>query len=185
MAPGTEETHETLQDPGKRPRTIRTAPRSVEEFLITVSLSRSQNFAFFPSLATMFLLSSLSWGSSRGILVVYEAPESSNVHVWSSLHTNANTNTNNNTNNTQPQRQHKQQQQNNNSNNMNFGQNTKIGQSWCGQSWSSPRLAKVGWHDRGTQCLVAENSVGRKSPSGKWLLPVSAQRCAPISSSAL
>ena len=33
----------------------------------------AQNFAL-PSPATIFILSSLSWGSSRGILVVFEAP---------------------------------------------------------------------------------------------------------------
>ena len=42
------------------------------------SLRRTaQNFVFFPSLATMFFLYSLSWWSSRGILVV--GP--SNVYV--------------------------------------------------------------------------------------------------------
>ena len=35
----------------------------------------AQNFAlFFPSPATIFTLSSLAWGSSRGIVVVFEAP---------------------------------------------------------------------------------------------------------------
>ena len=38
--------------------------------------------AFFPSSATIFILLSLSWGSFRGILVVFEAPWPSNVHVW-------------------------------------------------------------------------------------------------------
>ena len=38
---------------------------------------------FFPPPATIFFLPSLSWGS-RGILVVFEAPGPSNVHVWSS-----------------------------------------------------------------------------------------------------
>ena len=45
----------------------------------------AQNFAlFFPSPAAIFILLSLSWGSSRGILVVFEAPGRSNVHVWNS-----------------------------------------------------------------------------------------------------
>ena len=37
---------------------------------------------FFPSPAGNFILSSLSGGSFRGILVVFEAPGRSNVHVW-------------------------------------------------------------------------------------------------------
>ena len=41
--------------------------------------------AFFFSPAGKFVLSSLSGGSSRGILVVFEAPGRSNVHVRSSL----------------------------------------------------------------------------------------------------
>ena len=36
---------------------------------------------FFFFLSTFFFLSSLSWGSSRGILVVFVAPGPSNVHV--------------------------------------------------------------------------------------------------------
>ena len=40
---------------------------------------------FFPSPATKFVLFFPLWGSSRGILVVFEAPGRSNVHVWSSL----------------------------------------------------------------------------------------------------
>ena len=40
--------------------------------------------AFFPLSAGNFILSSLSGGSSRGILVVFEAPGRSNVRVWSS-----------------------------------------------------------------------------------------------------
>ena len=39
---------------------------------------------FFFSPAGNFILSSLSGRSSRGILVVLEAPGRSNVHVWSS-----------------------------------------------------------------------------------------------------
>ena len=43
---------------------------------------RAQNFAlFFLSPAGNFILSSLSGGSSRGILAVFEAPGRSNVHV--------------------------------------------------------------------------------------------------------
>ena len=38
----------------------------------------AQNFGFFISPATIFFLSSLSWGSFRGILVVSEAPGESN-----------------------------------------------------------------------------------------------------------
>ena len=46
---------------------------------------RAQNFAlFFPSPAPIFVLFLSFWGSSRGILVVFEAPERSSVHVWSS-----------------------------------------------------------------------------------------------------
>ena len=46
----------------------------------------AQNFAlFFPSPAGNFIFSFLSGGSSRGILVVFEAPGHSNVRVWSSL----------------------------------------------------------------------------------------------------
>ena len=46
----------------------------------------AQNFApFFPSPATKFVLFFPLWGSSRGILVVFEAAVRSNVHVWSSL----------------------------------------------------------------------------------------------------
>ena len=46
----------------------------------------AQNFAlFFLSPAGNFILSFLSGRSSRGILVVFEAPGRSNVHVWSSL----------------------------------------------------------------------------------------------------
>ena len=41
--------------------------------------------AFFPSPATKFVLFFPLWGSSRGILVVFEVPGRSNVHVWSSL----------------------------------------------------------------------------------------------------
>ena len=41
--------------------------------------------SFFFSPAGNFFLSSLSGGSSRGILVVFEAPGRSNVRVWSSL----------------------------------------------------------------------------------------------------
>ena len=45
----------------------------------------AQNFALiFPSSATMFFLLSLSWGPFRGMLVVFETPGRSNVHVWSS-----------------------------------------------------------------------------------------------------
>ena len=45
----------------------------------------AQNFALFlPSPATVFILFSLSFGLFRGILVVFEAPGRSNVHVWSS-----------------------------------------------------------------------------------------------------
>ena len=36
---------------------------------------------YFPSPATIFF-PSFSWGSSRGILVVFEAPGPWNVHVW-------------------------------------------------------------------------------------------------------
>ena len=39
---------------------------------------------FFPPAAKFVLFFPL-WGSYRGILVVFEAPERSNVHVWSSL----------------------------------------------------------------------------------------------------
>ena len=39
---------------------------------------------FFPSPAAKFVLFFPLWGSSRGILVVFEAPGRSNVHVWSS-----------------------------------------------------------------------------------------------------
>ena len=39
---------------------------------------------FFPSPATKFVLFFPLWGSSRGILVVFEAPGASNVHVWNS-----------------------------------------------------------------------------------------------------
>ena len=39
---------------------------------------------FSLSRATIFILSSLSCSSSRGILVVFEAPGPSNVRVWSS-----------------------------------------------------------------------------------------------------
>ena len=45
----------------------------------------AQNFAFFfHSPVGNFTLFS-PWGSSRGLLVVFEAPGRSNVHVWSSL----------------------------------------------------------------------------------------------------
>ena len=46
----------------------------------------AQNFAlFFPSPATVFFnYFSLSFGLFRGMLVVFEAPVRSNVHVWSS-----------------------------------------------------------------------------------------------------
>ena len=45
----------------------------------------AQNFAFFfPCPAAKFVLFFPLWGSSRGILVVFEAPGRSNVHVWSS-----------------------------------------------------------------------------------------------------
>ena len=45
---------------------------------------RAQKFALFPPLWLHFFFSlpSLSWGSSPGILVVFEAPGRSNVHVW-------------------------------------------------------------------------------------------------------
>ena len=36
------------------------------------SSDRPKFYAFFPSPATIFILSSLFWGSSRGILVVFE-----------------------------------------------------------------------------------------------------------------
>ena len=43
----------------------------------------AQNFAlFFPSPAAKFVLFFPLWGSSRGFLVVFEAPGHSNVHVW-------------------------------------------------------------------------------------------------------
>ena len=42
-----------------------------------------KNSLFFPSPASIRSFS-LSGGSSRGILVVFEAPGPSNVHVWSS-----------------------------------------------------------------------------------------------------
>ena len=42
----------------------------------------AQNFAFFPLSRPFSLFLFLSWVSSRGILVVFEAPEHSNVHVW-------------------------------------------------------------------------------------------------------
>ena len=46
----------------------------------------AQIFAlFFPFPPPVFILFSLSWWSFRGILVVFEAPGCSNVHVWSSL----------------------------------------------------------------------------------------------------
>ena len=46
----------------------------------------AQNFAlFFPCPAAKFVLFFPLWGSSRGILVVFEALGRSNVHVWSSL----------------------------------------------------------------------------------------------------
>ena len=42
-----------------------------------------QNFAlFFHSPATIVFLSSLSWGSSRGILVVFLKAGASDVHDW-------------------------------------------------------------------------------------------------------
>ena len=41
-------------------------------------------FRVFPSPATVFCSFSLSFGLFRGILVVFEAPVRSNVHVWSS-----------------------------------------------------------------------------------------------------
>ena len=45
----------------------------------------AQNFGLsFPFPITVSLSLCLSWVSSRGILVVFEAPECSNVHVWSS-----------------------------------------------------------------------------------------------------
>ena len=37
---------------------------------------------FFPSSSPIFVLFLSLWGSSRGILVVFEAPGPSNVHVW-------------------------------------------------------------------------------------------------------
>ena len=40
---------------------------------------------FFPSPAPIFILFFPLCGSSRGILVVFEAPGRSNVHIWSSL----------------------------------------------------------------------------------------------------
>ena len=47
---------------------------------------KAQNFAlfFFPCPAAKFVLFFPLWGSSRGILVVFEAPGRSIVHVWSS-----------------------------------------------------------------------------------------------------
>ena len=43
----------------------------------------AQNFSFFfPCPAAKFILFFLLWGSCRGILVVFEAPGRSNVHVW-------------------------------------------------------------------------------------------------------
>ena len=46
----------------------------------------AQNFAlfFFPPPATIFFLLSLSWGSFRGILVVFVVPGPCFVHVWRS-----------------------------------------------------------------------------------------------------
>ena len=43
---------------------------------------RKISLFIFPSPATIFILSSLSWGCSREMLVVFEAPGPSNVHVW-------------------------------------------------------------------------------------------------------
>ena len=45
---------------------------------------RPKNSRFFPSPAAKFVLFFPLWGSSRGFLVVFEAPGHSNVHVWSS-----------------------------------------------------------------------------------------------------
>ena len=47
--------------------------------------TEAQNFAFFSSPARIFALFVSLWVSSRGILVVFEAPERSYVRVWSSL----------------------------------------------------------------------------------------------------
>ena len=60
-------------------------PEKVEPRRVEPRRVGAQNFAlFFPSPATKFVLFFPLWGSSRGILVVFEAPGRSNVHVWSS-----------------------------------------------------------------------------------------------------
>ena len=45
----------------------------------------AQNFAFFFSLSRHRFALFVSWGSSRGFLVVFLKGVASNVHVWSSL----------------------------------------------------------------------------------------------------
>ena len=60
-------------------------PRRVGPRRVWARTVGAQNFAlFFPSPATVFHSFSLSFGLFRGILVVFEAPGRSNVHVWSS-----------------------------------------------------------------------------------------------------
>ena len=48
----------------------------------TPSPDRPTFRSFFPSPATIFIPYSLSWGSSRGILVMFEAPGPTSVCVW-------------------------------------------------------------------------------------------------------
>ena len=68
---------------GVGPRGV--GPRRVGPRRVGPRMVGAQNFAlFFPSPATVFILFSLSFGLFRGILVVFEAPGRSNMHVWSS-----------------------------------------------------------------------------------------------------
>ena len=58
-------------------------PRSVGARRVGERRRGAQNFALFlPSPAHIFALVLSLWGSSRGILVVFEAPGPLNVHVW-------------------------------------------------------------------------------------------------------
>ena len=62
----------------------RVGPRRVGPRRVGPRRVGAQNFALFFPLPSQFFIFSLSFGLFREILVVFEAPVRSNVHVWSS-----------------------------------------------------------------------------------------------------
>ena len=70
---------------GPLPPSDSAGPPPLDSLRRTSLRRTAQNFALFlPSPAPIFALFPSLWGSSRGILVVFEEPGASSVHVWSS-----------------------------------------------------------------------------------------------------